>query len=406
MSKQTQDMTVKDSTPENASYQAWLAVVAMALAVFTVVSAEMLPIGLLTPIAESLSQSVGLTSLIISTPSFVAAITAPCVVLIFNRINRRKLLLLFMLLLLLANIAAALVTNFYGLLLARVLFGISMGGIWSLAGSMAARLVPSHQASLAASIIFSGIAAASVLGIPLGVFLGDAYGWRMVFICVAILTTAVAGLMFFSLPSLVAREGSSWSQASSIFKQKNIWIGMAATLFIVVGHFSAYTFIRPLLQDIAQFADQSIGTLLLAFGVFGIIGNFICGFSLNKYLWQTIFGIATLLTISIVTFLAIGHSQIMSSALLMLWGLAYGGVSVSVTTWMIRAAPQHIEISTASNTAIFNLSIGTGALIGGLSYDHFGILHNIVLASLFTALAAGLILYSVKAAVVPKNLGS
>ena len=153
-----------------ANLKAWLAVIAVALAIFAVVSAEMLPIGLLTPIAESMQQSVGHTSLIISTPSLVAAIVAPCVVLVFNRINRRQLLLFFMLLLFISILVSAMTDTFHWLLLARVLFGMSMGGIWALAGTLAVRLMPPAQVGIATSIIFSGIAAASVLGIPAGVY--------------------------------------------------------------------------------------------------------------------------------------------------------------------------------------------------------------------------------------------
>ena len=205
--------------------KAWLSVIAVALAIFAVVSAEMLPIGLLTPIAHSLDQSVGHASLIISLPSLVAAITAPCVVLIFNQINRRKLFLLFMLLLLGSNLMAATVTELYWLLFARVLFGISMGGIWALAGSLAVRLAPPGHAGLATSIVFSGIAAASVLGVPLGVYLGDLFGWRLAFICVAALVGVVLALLYWSLPSLAVNETNTLSSSLQLLKQRNVLIG-------------------------------------------------------------------------------------------------------------------------------------------------------------------------------------
>ena len=374
-----------------ANLKAWLAVIAVALAIFSVVSAEMLPIGLLTPIAESMQQSVGHTSLIISTPSLVGAIVAPCVVLVFNRINRRQLLLFFMLLLFISTLVSAMTHAFHWLLLARVLFGISMGGIWALAGSLAIRLMPPAQVGLATSIIFSGIAAASVFGIPAGVYLGDLFGWRMAFVCVAILVAIVFFMLFWSLPTLPVQQVTTWRSSLTVLKKPNIIIGLCLTLFIVTGHFSAYTFIRPLLQEIAHFSDASIGALLLIYGVLGILGNFVLGFTIQKSLWQTLFTISFLLSTTLFLFIFFGDSLFLNIALFLIWGFAYGGISVSLMTWMIRSAPMHIELASAFNIAVFNLSIGLGAFVGGLIYDSLGLWLNLVCASVLTCIAATLV---------------
>lgn len=374
-----------------AGLHAWLAVIAVALAIFIVVSVEMLPIGLLTPIAKSMQQQLGSMSLIVSTPSLVAAITAPCVILVFNRITRRKLILLFMLLLFISTLVFAMANAFHWLLLARVLFGISMGGIWSLAGSIAVRLVPTAQVGLATSLIFSGVAAASVLGVPMGVYLGDLFGWRMAFISISMLVAIVFLMLFWSLPPLTVQQTSTWRDTLVVLKKTNIVVGLGMTLFIVTGHFSAYTFIRPLLQEMAHFSDSSIGALLLIYGVFGILGNFILGFSIQKFLWQTLFIIALLLGSTLFLFMFFGDSKFLSLVLLLIWGLSYGGVSISLMTWMIRSAPMHIELASALNITMFNLSIGLGAFLGGLIFDAFGSWLNLFFGSVLACIAAILI---------------
>lgn len=394
------------TSPPPVGYRAWLAVVSVALAIFAVVSAEMLPIGLLTPIAHSLDQSVGQSSLIISLPSWVAAITAPCVVLIFNRINRRSLLLFFMLLLLGSNLMAAWVNDFHWLLFARILFGISMGGIWCMAGSLAIRLVPLHVVGLATSIIFSGIAAASVLGVPLGVYLGDLWGWRFAFICIAIMVAVVFVMLYWSLPSLETDPTAHWSSSLDVLKQKNVLFGLAITVFMVMAQFSAYTFIRPLLQSVAQFSDQHISALLLFYGFFGILGNFTAGHFAQKYLWQTLCTISVFIGVSLLIFAYFGGSQSISIILLLIWGMAYGGVSVSLMTWMMRAAPTQIEIASAFNISMFNLSIGLGAFTGGLIVDHMGLEQNLISAAVFSTVAALLILFCVKTRNQPQPLES
>ena len=381
-------MSLETPIEQKASVKQWLAVIAVALAIFAVVSAEILPIGLLTPIAETMHQPLGHTSSMIALPSFVGAITAPCVILIFNQINRRTLLLFFMLLLFVSTMVSAVANNFDWLLLARIVFGVAMGGIWSLAGSLAVRLTPPAQTGLATSIIFSGVAAASVLGVPVGVYLGDLFGWRVAFVCVAILVAVVFALLLWSLPSLEARESSTWRSGKLVLKNPNIIVGLALTLFIVTGHFAGYTFIRPLLQEMAQFSSSSLGILLLAYGICGIIGNFILGFTIQKFLWQTLFVVSVALSMILFLFLCFGTSQLFSICLVVLWGLAYGGVSVSVITWMIRSAPSFVELASSFNIAIFNLSIGLGSFLGGVIYDDFGLTKVLGFASLLTLSAA------------------
>lgn len=83
-------------------YRPWIAIFALALSIFTVVSTEMLPIGLLSPIALSLQTTEGTLSLMISLPAFVAAIAAPIVLIYFANINRKSLLIGLTLLLLLS----------------------------------------------------------------------------------------------------------------------------------------------------------------------------------------------------------------------------------------------------------------------------------------------------------------
>ncbi|MCT5580397.1 MFS transporter, partial [Pseudomonas aeruginosa] len=165
----------------------WLATFAIALSTFTVVTAEMLPVGLLTPIVSTLNASIGRAGLLISLPALFAALFAPLVVLGARRTDRRSLLIAFLLLLIAANLLAAAATSMVLLFAARILLGFCIGGIWAIAGGLAERLVPPTSVGLALSVIFGGVAAASVFGVPLGVFLGEALGWRMAFLAVAVL---------------------------------------------------------------------------------------------------------------------------------------------------------------------------------------------------------------------------
>src|SRR5882757_2619462 len=144
----------------------WSGVLAVAGATFTVVTSEMLPVGLLTPLSRDLAVTEGTAGLTLTVTGLVAAISAPLLISALRRFDRRAVLCALM-----AVLAAG------DLLAARVLVGIGMGGVWAFAARLCGRLVPPRSAASATSLIFSGIAVASVLGVPAGAYLGELAGW-------------------------------------------------------------------------------------------------------------------------------------------------------------------------------------------------------------------------------------
>jgi predicted MFS family arabinose efflux permease len=170
----------------------WPAVLVVATGIFTVVTAEMLPVGLLTPMGAALQVSEGTAGQTLTTTGIVAAVAAPLVVPALGRVDRRRALVALMGLLAAANLLAASAPAFGVMVTARVLVGIAMGGVWSLAAGLAVRLVPAGSVGRATATIFSGIAVASVLGVPAGTFLGALAGWRAAFVAVGALAAAVA----------------------------------------------------------------------------------------------------------------------------------------------------------------------------------------------------------------------
>ncbi len=375
------------NTAPHHSIRPWIAIITLALSIFTVVSTEMLPIGLLSPIAASFQVSEGEISLIVSLPALVAAFAAPLILLLFSKTNRKYLLVSFMLLLCAANIFSSIAPNIAFLLFARILLGVSMGGIWTIAGGLAVRIVETRHITLATSIIFSGVAAASVFGIPIGVYLGDLLSWELAFICMTGLTIILIILMLLSLPPLPSQSVFDVSTLKVVLKRGTVWTGIIITFLLVAGHFTSYTFIRPLLQTQASFSESSIGGLLFIYGLLGIIGNFLLGNLTGRYLKSVVLMIAGLLTLCIILFQFFAHLQSISTIILLLWGFAYGAVSVSLMTWMFRLSPNSIEAMTAIYIGMFNLAIAAGSYLGGWLYDSRGISSVLIVGSIMTFLA-------------------
>lgn len=376
-----------DKLPNRALIHPWFAVSAIGLSTFSVVTTEMLPIGLLSPIAETLNTRVSSASLMVSLPALLAAFFSPLVLLVSGRINRRTILCVLMLLLICANLASAAATNIHWLLAARVVVGLCIGGIWAIAGGLASRLVPEKSIGLATSVIFGGVAAASVFGIPLGVFMGELLGWRAAFVIMAIFTLLVLILLIKSLPSLPTDSAIKITQFSSQLAKPKVIVGLLLTLLLVAGHFMAFTFVRPLLQDVAHYQSQWIGPLLFAYGCAGIMGNFLAGGTADKQIKRLLILITLGLMVSMLLFSLVSTNIWASLLIILLWGLAYGGVSVSLMRLMMLIAPKALEVVTSLYITVFNLAIAIGAFLGGKWVDQYGLNTNMLIAGGVLAIA-------------------
>lgn len=364
-------------TPEMAVRYPWLAVSAVGLAIFSVVTSELLPVGLLTPIAETLNISPGIAGLMVSVPALLAALFAPLVVLGSGKIDRRRILCGLLALLVVANLASALAPSWGWMLVARILIGFCIGGVWAISSSLAMRLVPPAAVGLATSIIFGGVAAASVLGVPIGALIGDLIGWRWVFGCMALFSAVVLILHLLFIPALPVKGSARLRHFVEQLGNRKLQIGMLLTLLIVSGHFAAFTFVRPLLISVSGFDVEWLGILLFGYGIAGMAGNFLSGMIATKYTTLTLGTIAFGLLLTPVLFLTIGNTPSGGAVVLLFWGLAYGGVSVGLMTWVMKTGSSMLEIATALYVAVFNISIALGSWLGGQLFDSFGLLSNL-----------------------------
>ncbi|SNY97548.1 MFS transporter [Halomonas sp. hl-4] len=346
----------------------WWAVIAVMMGIFLLVTAEQLPIGLLSQVATSMGVTPGMAGLMVTVPGVVAAFSAPLLPVAVGRLDRRVMLALLMVLMVVGSVLSALASNFMLLLASRVLIGISIGGFWAVAGSIAPRLVPEAQVSKAMTVIFGGVAAASVLGVPLGTLLGEFSSWRVAFGALGGLSLLTAIALWYWLPPLPPREPVRLRVLAQQFSNRGVRVAVMTTGFVVVGHFAAYTFISPVLQDISGIAQRHVGSLLLLYGAAGILGNIAAGMFAGRHPYRAVLAIPSLLFIVVAAFPLLGVQPSSGVMLLMVWGAVFGSVSVSIQTWILRTAP-NTEAATALMAFMFNLSIGFGAMVGGRIVD-------------------------------------
>ncbi|WP_327363610.1 MFS transporter [Streptomyces sp. NBC_01296] len=356
-------------TVHPAPWKGWAAVLAVALAIFCLITSELLPVGLLTPVGDALGVSDGTAGLMVTVPGLVAGLCAPLVTVGSGRLDRRLVLCVLIALMAAANLAAAVAPGFAVLLAARLLVGVGVGGFWALAGGLAVRLVPQRHVGRATALVFGGVPTASVLGVPAGTLLGELGGWRSAFGAVGVLGLLALAALLLLLPPLPPTRDVTFRELPALLRgNRGVRAGVIVTFLVVTGQFAAYTFVRPVLQDVSGIDAAYVSTLLLGYGVAGVAGNFLAG---ARDAYRALLVISTALTV-VLGLIATLPGAAAGTALLLAWGLAYGGVSVSLQSWMIKAAPGAAEAATSLMVAMFNLAIAAGALAGGFAVDGIG----------------------------------
>ncbi|WP_435813425.1 MFS transporter [Streptomyces zhihengii] len=355
--------------PDRSPLVSWLAVVAVMLGIFSIVTTEILPIGLLTSIGSDFTVSDGTAGLMMTMPGFLAALSAPLVTVATGRVDRRLMLAAFILLLALANFLAAAAAGYWLVLVSRVLVGITIGGFWSIGAGLAGRLVPARSAGRATAVIFSAVPLGSVLGVPLGTFVGDAAGWRTAFLGMGLLTLAVLALLLLVVPPLPADEPARLRDLTGMLRGVSTRYALVITFLVVLAHFGAYTYVTPFLEQVTRAGAGTITLLLLVYGAAGIAGNFLGGAVVARHPGAAFASAAALLAGATLLLPVIGDGRAGAVTLLIIWGIAYGAVPVCSQTWFARARPDSPEAASVLFTASFQATISTGALAGGVVVD-------------------------------------
>lgn len=352
----------------------WFPVLVLTLSTFLVVTSEMLPVGVLTPMSEGLGVSPGTTGFSLAVTGVVAAVTAPFVARVIGGLDRRTVLVAAVLVLAAGNLITALAPGFGVLALGRVVVGIAMAAVWALAAATAARVVPERFAAAAVSTVVSGVATASVLGVPLGTFVGDLAGWRSAFgLLVAAALLLAAGLAL-GLPALPPQPGTAGARpGGSLLAIPAVRIGLIAVTCVVTAHFAAYTYVRPALEELTGIHGSAISLLLLVYGLCGIVANFAAGATAARRARATLFVLATGITAALLAVLFLGTAPAGAAIALVVWGFSYGGVSVCSQLWAIQAAPDQREKVTGLYVGAFTGSIALGSFAGGVLFDGAGL---------------------------------
>ncbi len=337
----------------------WFRIFVLALGTFAVGTDSFVIAGILPNIAGSLHISLALAGLTITTFSLVYGFGAPVLAAFTGTIKRRHLLLVSLLVLALANLLAALASNLPLLLAARVLAALGAALYTPTASAVAATLAPAQQRGRALALVMTGLTASTVLGVPLGVLIGSWINWQATLIFVALLSL-LAFLGVLSLfPQVSAPPVASLRTRLAFLGRPGLSVALIHTLLIMAGMQIIFTYIRPLLQQMAHLNDVTVSAMLFLFGIAGVLGGFVGGYGADR--WgniRTLMGGLVVLSTVLFLYPWIGITLPSAALALIVWGVA---------GWSLTPTQQHRLVAFAPDAAGIILSLNSSAIYLGFS---------------------------------------
>lgn len=339
-------------------------VIVMACAAFIFNTTEFIPVALLSDIAQSFQMEVSHTGLMITVYAWVVSLMSLPFMLLSANLERKGLLITLFIVFILSHILSVFAWNFQILLISRIGIALAHAVFWSITASLVMRVAPKNKRTQALGLLTIGTSLATVLGLPLGRIIGQAFGWRITFGLIACGALVVVLLLWYLLPRLPSKNAGSLKSLPLLAKRPLLLSLYLVTMIIVSAHFTAYSYIEPFMVTIGHFTANSATAILLIFGLSGIITGLLFNRLYRLSPAKFLAGAMSLLTLSLLALLALSQHVVSMFSLAFIWGIGIAAVGLGLQMRVLQFAPDATDVASAIFSGIFNIGIGAGALIG------------------------------------------
>jgi DHA1 family inner membrane transport protein len=339
----------------------------LALGMFALGTDAFVVAGVLPVIAREMKVTESLAGQLVTVFSFTYGFGAPILAALIGRWPRNRVLLVALGAFCLFNIGSALSPNFAILLLTRILVGCCAAVFGPLAYTVGASLAPEEKRGQALALVVSGLTISTVLGSPLGTWVGENFGWRLSFGLVALLACiAFIMLLLGGLPQTGTTPAISLRERLVPIKEPRLVLAMAPALLWNLGIYIVYTYIAPLLQQNLHVTDVS--PFLLVYGLGPAIGNWMIGIIVDRVGSTRPIYICLAALLIIEPLLALTTRSVPGALIsLFIWGAFTPLLFTPQQHRLLRLAPEHANVILALNNSTFYLGIAGGAALGGLA---------------------------------------
>jgi len=362
----------------------------LAFGAFALITTELGIIGILPEISRTLGISIQQAGWLLSGFALTVAMAGPWMVLLARWLDRKTSLCLVLAVFVASNIGSALAPNFGWLLALRVLPAIVHPIFWSVAMTAAAQAVTKDHSSQAVSLVFAGMSAGIVLGIPIAAFVAGLAGWRAAFFVFAALNLAGLIAHVAILPSMPVTTPQSAGDQVSILRRPMLWWNLTVQVALTAAVFSIYGYMAEYLGRVTGMGSALLSGMLFLFGGAGVLGTLVAGQLMGRDLTRTVYGFLVAMIPVLLLLFFLGGNRAAVIGVVVIWGLVHAAAVPLCQALVLRAAPEAPEFANSLFNSFGNIGITIGTTLGGIAIARWGIA-TLPLASIVILLAAALI---------------
>ncbi|MGO2356406.1 MAG: sugar transporter [Marinomonas foliarum] len=367
-------MTSTFSPEETVSRRVqYLRVFILGFSAFIFNTTEFVPVGLLSDIAQSFSTSPAQVGWMLTVYAWIVALMSLPMMLLTRKLERKSLLMGLFALFIVSHILSVIAWDFTTLLISRIGIAFAHAVFWSITASIAIRVAPQGKHTFALSVLATGTGLAMVLGVPAGRIIGQLMGWRTTFAFIAVIALIIMLVMYRLLPNLPSLFSGSMSKVPEVLRNRAL-LGMYLFIFVIFSaHYTAYSYIEPFLHEVGGASGQFTTTILLLFGMAGIIGSVLFSYFGDKANAQMLVSSVVIITFCMGMLYFVTPNNYWLISCVLLWGAALMIIGLSMQIRVLNVDGSAADIIMSLYSGIINLGIGAGALIGSQVIQRVGL---------------------------------
>lgn len=338
------------------------------------VSAQVIA-GVLPDLAAARQVSVATAGQLLTAFALTYAVGSPLLAAFTGRWERRTLLVTAMAVMALGNGLAAIAPNYGLLFAARMITALGAAVYTPTATVVAATLNPVERRARAFATVFGGLTVALVVGIPLSSALVPSLGYQGVFGVVAGLTAVAAVAVWLVVPRMPAPASASLRSRFALLADRRIVALLVVTLLISLAGLTVYAYLTSVLADITGVHGVVVSLMLFAYGLGGVLGNWLGGRVTDRFGTRApLICALALCTVSLAVLPWVASVVAGAVVILVVWGMANWSINPPMQSRLVDLAPSSAGLTLAMNAAAIYLGIGLSGVTGGLVLEFSGTL--------------------------------
>lgn len=344
---------------------------------FVVGMVELIISGILDLIAEDLNVSLGQAGWLITVFALIFAFMSPVLLVATEKVERKRLMIICLWIFLLGNIITIFSPNYAVVFIGRVISALSGALLTILCLVMAPAMVDKQYKGRAIGIISMGVSGSLVLGVPIGLVLGNNFGWRAPFIMIAILTLiSIIGVHLFMNRVEPMKAVPLRTQIASLTNSK-VFFALLTTFLYMSGHTALYAYLKPFIEETMALNGTMVSIIYFIFGLSAVSGGGIGGTLADSFGSRKTISIG--LVMFVFTFVAIPFTTKFVPMFIMIsivWGILSWAISPAMQSYLIESSPKTASILQSLNNTALHLGVAAGSFFGGIIINFVPIVYN------------------------------